>query len=68
MASNSEFVAPPNTSPSLEQEIRDLKRNLSAHKGFLLNLDGEGGRWFEMLEEDLIQLREEVVEALKRTM
>jgi transposase len=67
MASSSESVAPPNPPPSLEQEIRDLKWNLSAHRGFLLRLDGEGGRRFEMLEEDLIQLREEVVEALTHT-
>jgi phosphate uptake regulator len=30
-------------------------------------LDEEGGRRFEMVEEDLIQLREEAVEALTHT-
>jgi hypothetical protein len=40
---------------------------LSAHRGFLLHLDGEGGWRFEMMEEDIIQLREEVVKALTYT-
>lgn len=31
-------------------------------------MDGEGGKRFEMLEEDLTQLREEAVEALTQTM
>jgi len=35
--------------------------------GFLLRLDREGGRHFKMLEEDLIQLREEAVEAITFT-
>jgi transposase len=67
MASSSNSTSPPNPPPSLEQEIHKLKRNLSVHRGFLLRLDGEGGRRFEMLEEDLIQLREEAVEALMYT-
>jgi len=68
MASSSESVAPPNPPPSLEQEIHDLKRNLIAHRGFLLQLHREGGKRFEMLEEYLIQLGEEFIEALMHTM
>jgi hypothetical protein len=64
MASSPKSVAPPIPPPSLELEIHELKRKLSAHKRFFLWLDGEGGRRFEMLKEDLIQLREEVVESL----
>ena len=33
----------------------------------MLYFDGEGGRRFEMMEEDLIQLREEAVESLTYT-
>jgi hypothetical protein len=42
MASSSNSASPPNPPPSLELEIRKLKRTLSAHRGFLLRLDGEG--------------------------
>jgi hypothetical protein len=44
-----------------------MKRMLSTHRGFLLCLDGEGGQRFEMMEEDIIQLREEAIEALTYT-
>jgi len=67
MAFSSNSTAPPNPPSSLEQEIRNMKLTLNAHRGFLLRLDEEGGRWLEMLEEDLIQLREEVVESLTHT-
>jgi hypothetical protein len=67
MASNSESVSPPIPPPSLELEICELKQKLSAHTRFLLRLDGEGGRRFEMLEEDLIQLREKVVESFAQS-
>jgi hypothetical protein len=67
MASSSNSASPPNPPPSMELEIRRLERTLNAHRGLLLRLDGEGGRRFEMVEEDLIQLREEVVEALTHT-
>jgi hypothetical protein len=63
MASSSESVAPPIPPPSLELEIRELKRKLSAQRRFLLLLDGEGGRRFDMFEEDLIQIREEASES-----
>jgi hypothetical protein len=67
MASSSNSTSHPNPPPSLELEIRKLKHTLSAHRGFLLRLDREGGWRFEMVEEDLIQLREEAVEALTHT-
>jgi hypothetical protein len=67
MVSSSNSASPPNPSPSLELEIRKLKCTLSVHIGFLLRLDGEGGRRFEMVEEDLIQLRDEAVKALTYT-
>jgi hypothetical protein len=67
MASSSNSTSPPNPSPSLELEIRKLKCTLNAHRGFLLHLDEEGSWRFEMVEEDLIQLREEAVEALTHT-
>jgi hypothetical protein len=44
-----------------------MKCTLSTHRGFPLRLDGEGGRRFEIMEEDIIQLREEAVEALTYT-
>jgi hypothetical protein len=67
MASNSNSASPPNPLPSLELEICRLKRTLNAHRGFLLRLVGEGSWRFEMVEEDLIQLKEEAVEALTHT-
>jgi hypothetical protein len=67
MEPSSNSPTPPNPSPSLELEICRLKHMLSAHRGFLLHIDGEGGRRFEMMEEDLIQLREEEVEVLTYT-
>jgi hypothetical protein len=64
MESSSNSATPPNPSPSLELKICRLKCTLSTHRGFLLRLDGEGGWRFEMMEEELIQLREEAVESL----
>jgi hypothetical protein len=67
MESSSNSTNPPNPSPSLELKIHRMKCTLSAHREFMLRLDEEGGQRFEMMEEDLIQLREEVVEALTYT-
>jgi hypothetical protein len=67
MASSSESVAPSNPPPSLELEIRELKRKLSAQRRFLLRLDGEGGRRFDMMEEDLNQIREDASESLTQS-
>jgi hypothetical protein len=67
MESSSNSTTPPNPSPSLELEIHRLKRMFSTHRGFLLHLDEKGGQRFEMTEEYLIHLREEVVEGLTYT-
>jgi hypothetical protein len=43
MVASSNSTSSPNPPPSLELEIRRLKRSLSAQRNFLLRLDGEGG-------------------------
>ena len=60
MASSSELVTPTVSPPPLEDELWDICKMIKAQKRYLLRMDEEGVWRFEMVDNDLTQIREEL--------